>query len=423
MSLGRFLYKTTTRAAQPFLGSLLRRRAKRGKENAERIVERFARSNVDLTPAQLVWMHGASIGETRLLLEVAERLGAEHPYLHFLFTSQTQTAAELINRHTNGSDILRERGRYQVAPLDTPDIAARFLDNWQPILCVFAEGEIWPNLIFEADSRRIPLALINARMTKKSVKGWTSWQVFAHEVFSSFDAIIAADPQTAEALQNLAQADVPCPGNLKLSLSVGETNKAEAQSIRKNFIGERQCIVAVSTHEGEESWILDAIEGIEPRPALVILPRHPERREDIESLLKNRELAFSVRSRAEPPATHHDVLLCDTLGEVSLFASVADSVYLGGGHAEGIGGHNPIEILRIGRPVFTGPHIYNFTDLAATLDGEPSFKIVNDPGALREAFPLPRPTENLKASLEARSEAPMRLTLNALNQLLGQTVT
>ena len=423
MSMGRFLYRTTTRAAQPFLGSLLRRRAKHGKENAERIAERFARPDMDLTPAHLVWMHGASIGETRLLLEVAERLGAKRANLHFLFTSQTRTAAELINRHLNGSDVLRERGCYQVAPLDTPDIAARFLDIWQPILCVFAEGEIWPNLILEARSRKVPLALINARMTNKSVKGWTSWQGFAREVFSSFDVVIAANPQTAEALRNLAQIDVPCPGSLKLSLSVGETNEAEAQSIRKNFIGERPCIVAVSTHEGEESWILDAIEGMEPRPALVIIPRHPERRETIEGVLRHRGLAFSVRSRAEPPETKHDVLLGDTLGEVSLFASVADSVYLGGGHAEGVGGHNPIEILRVGRPVFTGPHIYNFADLAATLDGEPSFRIVNDSEALREAFPLPKPSETLKASLEARAEAPMRVTLNALNQLLGQIVT
>jgi len=423
MSMGRFLYRTTTRAAQPFLGSLLRRRAKHGKENAKRIAERFARPDMDLTPAHLVWMHGASIGETRLLLEVAERLGAKRANLHFLFTSQTQTAAELINRHLNGSDVLRERGRYQVAPLDTPDIAARFLDNWQPILCVFAEGEIWPNLILEASSRKVPLALINARMTNKSVKGWTFWQGFAREVFSSFDTIIAADHQTAEALRNLAQTDVPCPGSLKLSLSVGDISETEAQAIRNAFIGGRRCIVAVSTHEGEEAWILNALEGIDPRPALVIIPRHPERREAVESLLKDRGLTFSVRSRGETPTTADDVLLCDTLGEVALFASVSDSVYLGGGHANGVGGHNPIEILRIGKPVFTGPHIHNFADLAARLEGNTSFQVVRDKEALRRAFPLPPPSHTLKASLKAQAEEPMRVTLNALDRLLEQTTS
>ena len=420
MSMGRILYRTTTRAAQPLLGSLLRRRAKRGKENADRIPERFARSDFDLTPAHLVWMHGASIGETRLLLELAENLGASNPDLHFLFTSQTQTAAELITRRMATSDVLAGRSRYQVAPLDTPDIAARFLDIWQPILCVFAEGEIWPNIVLEASNRQIPLALINARMTAKSFKGWNSWQGFAHEVFSSFNTIIAADRQTADGLGKLSTSVVPCPGSLKLSLSVSQMSEADVQTIRSAFVGGRRCLVAVSTHEGEEAWILDAVEGLEPRPALVIIPRHPERREAIIDLLETRGVSYSVRSREETPETGHDVLLCDTLGEVILFASVADSVYLGGGHAEGVGGHNPVEILRIGRPVFTGPHIHNFSDLAATLEGDPGFQIVADHDALRRAFPLPEPSRALKDSLEARAEEPMRVTLAALQGLLAQ---
>lgn len=420
MSMGRILYRTTTRAAQPLLGSLLRRRAKRGKENADRIPERFARSDVDLTPAHLVWMHGASIGETRLLLELSEKLSASNPDLHFLFTSQTQTAAELITRRMASSVALSGRSRYQVAPLDTPDIAARFLDIWQPVLCVFAEGEIWPNLILEASHREIPLALINARMTAKSFKGWSSWQGFAREVFSSFDTIIAADRRTADGLGEFTSSTVPCPGSLKLSLSVSKANEADAQTIRSDFVGGRRCLVAVSTHEGEEDWILDAVEGIEPRPALVIIPRHPERREAIIDLLEARGVSYSVRSRDEAPETGHDVLLCDTLGEVTLFASVADSVYLGGGHAEGIGGHNPVEILRIGRPVFTGPHIHNFSDLAATLEGDPGFQIIADQSALQRAFPLPEPSQALKDSLESRAEEPMRVTLAALQRLLAQ---
>ena len=421
MSMGRILYRTTTRAAQPFLGPLLRRRAKRGKENTQRIPERFALSNVDLIPAHLVWMHGASIGETRLLLELAERLGATHPELHFLFTSQTQTAAELIGRRLASSETLARRSRYQVAPLDTPSIAARFLDIWQPILCVFAEGEIWPNLILEASSRKIPLALVNARMTAKSLKGWTNWRGFAREVFSSFDAILAADERTADGLERLADGKIPCPGSLKLSLSVTEASEAESQAIRNTFIGGRRCLVAVSTHEGEEAWILDAVKGIEPRPALVIIPRHPERREKIIDLLNERGLSHSVRSREEVPETSHDVLLCDTLGEVSLFASVADSVYLGGGHAEGVGGHNPIEILRLGQPVLTGPHIHNFSDLAATLEGDPGFRIVEDANSLRREFPLPAPSQALRMSLEARALEPMRVTLEALDSLLAQS--
>ncbi|WP_083910902.1 3-deoxy-D-manno-octulosonic acid transferase [Henriciella marina] len=418
MSMGRTLYRTSTRAAQPLLGLWLRRRARRGKENPDRLEERFARTRIDLTPAHLVWMHGASIGETRLLLEVAERLSAGNPALHFLFTSQTQTAAELITRFIENSGLLSERSRYQVAPVDTPTIAARFLDNWQPRLCVFAEGEIWPNLIAEAHARKIPLALVNARMTKKSLSGWTSWKSFAQEIFSSFDALIAGDTQTATGLGELVGRDVPCPGNLKLSLSVPEPDNADMQTISSAFIGGRKCLVAVSTHEGEEEWILDAADGIEPRPALIIIPRHPERRDSIITLLKDRSLSFSVRSKGEPPSSTDDVLLCDTLGEVSLFASLANSVYLGGGHADGVGGHNPVEILRLGRPVFTGPHIHNFSDLVNRIGHHPGLMIVETADELRRAFPLPPPSVELMETLEESALEPMRVTLSALEGLL-----
>lgn len=418
MSMGRTLYRTSTRAAQPLLGLWLRRRARHGKENPDRLDERFARTRIDLTPAHLVWMHGASIGETRLLLELAERLSTDNPALHFLFTSQTQTAAELITRFIETSAQLAGRSRYQVAPIDTPTIAARFLDNWQPRLCVFAEGEIWPNLISEAHDRQIPLALVNARMTTKSIKGWTSWKGFAGEIFSSFDVLIAGDKRTAAGLSQLTGRDVPCPGNLKLSLSVPEPDAGDAQIVRSAFVGGRRCLVAVSTHESEEEWIIDAAAGIEPRPALIIIPRHPERRDSIIALLKERSLSFSVRSKGETPSVSDDVLLCDTLGEVSLFASLADSVYLGGGHAEGVGGHNPVEILRLGRPVFTGPHIHNFSDLVDRIGDHPGLMIVETKDDLRRAFPLPPPSVELMDTLEEAALEPMRMTLSSLEALL-----
>ena len=421
MSMGQTLYRTATRAAEPFLGIWLRHRARTGKEDGDRLPERFARSKVDLTPSRLVWMHGASIGETRLLIEVARQLSQERPELHFLFTSQTRTAGELISRAIENTPELTTRSRYQLAPIDTPAVAARFIDNWQPRLCVFAEGDVWPNLVSEAHSRSIPTALINARMTSRSINGWRRWRSFAAEVFSKFDILLAADSHTAVGLSDLAQRPVVSAGNLKLSLSVSPPSPEDVQAVRSAFTGGRACLVAVSTHEGEEAWVLDAIEGIEPRPCLILIPRHPERRSEIIEILDQRSLSYSVRSRGEVPSVSDEVLLCDTLGEVSLFASVADSVYLGGGHAEGVGGHNPVEIFRLGKPVFSGPDVFNFEDLVEELRGDPAFRIVRTQEELRSSFPLPDPSQALRANLEAQAHAPMAQTLSALTSLLEPT--
>ncbi len=420
MSLGKSLYKTATRAAEPFLGIWLRQRARAGKEQANRLNERFARAGVDITPARLVWMHGASIGETRILLEVARELCARDPSLHLLMTSQTVTSAELIERFLDTHPDLKAVTRHQFAPADTPAIAERFMDQWQPCLCVFAEGEIWPNLIGAASNRSIPLALINARMTQKSLKGWARWPGFSRDVFSHFDLLLAADRQTAEGLSRLSGKSVASPGNLKSALIPPTADSALVSELDTGFVGGRDSLVAVSTHPGEEAWLLDAADGIEPRPAITLVPRHPERREEIIALLKDRGLSHSVRSRNETPKPTDDVLLADTLGEVGLFAALADTVYLGGGHAEGVGGHNPIEILRLRRPVVTGPLTFNFEDMMRELEGDTGFRVVQTHADLIDAFPLSPPSNDLIGRLEEQAFDPMARTVEGLEALLGR---
>lgn len=418
MSLGKALYRTATRAAEPFLGVWLRKRAKAGKERPDRLNERFARAGVDMTPARLVWMHGASIGETRILLEVARELSARDPALHILMTSQTVTSAELIDRFLDSNPEMKTVTRHQFAPADTPAIAERFMDQWQPCLCVFAEGEIWPNLITAASARGIPLALINARMTQKSLKGWSGWPGFSRDVFSSFDLMLAADRQTADGLSRLSGKTVASPGNLKSALMPPTADPGLISELDTGFVGGRDCLVAVSTHPGEEAWLLDAADGIEPRPAIILVPRHPERREEIIALLKDRRLSHSVRSRNEKPKPIDDVLLADTLGEVGLFAALADTVYLGGGHAEGVGGHNPIEILRLHRPVITGPLTFNFADMMRELEGDPGFKVARTHADLINSFPLSQPSDALIRRLEDQAFEPMTATLEGLEALL-----
>lgn len=418
MSLARTAYEVATTAAEPLLGLVVRRRLKAGKEIEGRAQERFARTDEPRPEGQLIWMHGASIGETRLLLETARELQTRHRGLHYLFTSQTATAADLIARAIAEDTALRNAARHQFAPIDTPTIAKRFIEYWRPDLAVFAEGEIWPNLLKQLRKRHIPTALINARMTEKSLAGWGRWPGLSHDLFGRFDVILAADGRTARGLKGLAGKAVETPGNLKAALPPPDHDSAEAARLSASFIGERPCLVAVSTHEGEEAFVLDALSAMQPRPACIIVPRHPERAASLMRLLDSRGFSVSQRSLKQPLDLSTDILLADTLGEVGLFARLADTVYLGGGHAPGIGGHNPLEILLLGKPVATGPNVFNFDDTKRDLLGRPGYNIVEKPQDLAEGFPFEPPSAEVIQSMEAVAREPMEATVDALLPLL-----
>ncbi len=423
MSLGRTLYRAASTAARPFLGLLVRQRVRSGKEQADRVNERYARAPMINLPGPVVWLHGASIGETKLLLALARALQAQRPALYFLFTSQTRTSAELINRQISSDPSLAGRSVHQFAPVDTPTIARRFINQWHPVTAIFAEGEIWPNLLRQARKRDVPTCLVNARMTQNTIDGWQKWPAFAKETFAGFDVILAANNQSASSLSDLAGRRVENVGNLKSALPPPATDTEAAQELIQHFVGDRSCLVAISTHEGEEAFFLDAAAHISPRPACIILPRHPERGDDIAALLESRSLRFARRSTGDPLSTGLDVLLADTLGEVGLFASIADTVYLGGAHTPGVGGHNPIEILRLRKPVATGPDLFNFEDMAAELSGHTGFYIVHTVEDLANGFPFAPPAEALISHLEAQASQPMQATLDAILPLLPEEQT
>ncbi|MEM5517407.1 glycosyltransferase N-terminal domain-containing protein [Henriciella sp. AS95] len=418
MSLGRTLYRTATRAVHPFLGLLISHRVRRGKEDGERSAERFARIPGHANSSPLVWLHGASIGESRLLIALAEALIEHRPHLNFLFTSQTRTSAELVDKAIASSETLKGRGTHQFAPIDAPAIARRFIEHWTPQAAIFAEGEIWANLLTELNKADIPTALINARMTEKSIDGWEKWPAFAKELFGSFDIVLAADQKTAAGLTRLGARKVLQPGNLKTSLPAPTSDPAELATLRTQFKGDRHCLAAISTHSGEEAFALDAVALMDETPALVIVPRHPERAPEIMELLKSRGVSFHQRSLGQSMTGPVDLILADTLGEVGLFAELADTVYLGGGHAAGVGGHNPIEILQTGTPVLTGPDQFNFEDITSDLAGIAGFSIVETPSDLAADFPAAAPSEEMRLFLKQRTREPMEQTVAALLNII-----
>lgn len=351
-------YAALTGLLEPLAPALLRRRAVRGKEDAARLSERLGHAGAARPDGSLVWLHGVSVGEATSLLPLVDALRAARPGLALLVTSGTITAAELLGRRLPDGVI------HQYLPLDAPRAVGRFLDHWRPALAVFVESEIWPNLLQDAHGRGVKLALLSARMTEESARGWARFPVAAHALFSAFDLVMPQDDATAERVRRLG-AFPAGKLNLKLAGDALPVDEAELARLREAAAG-RRVILAASTHPGEDEIVVEAFRAAvhDPAEALLILaPRHPDRGPDLAA-------RFHASRRAAGEAPAGPIHVADTLGELGLFFRLADIVVMAGGFLPGIGGHNPLEPARIGRPILTGPHAFNAAEAYADLFAE-----------------------------------------------------
>jgi 3-deoxy-D-manno-octulosonic-acid transferase len=363
------LYGAATGLLEPFAPSILRGRARRGKEDPARLPERLGRAGAPRPPGPLVWLHGVSVGEATSLLPLVAALRAHRPELGLLVTSGTVTSAALMAARLPAGVI------HQYAPIDAPGAARRFLDHWRPDAAMFVESELWPNLILGARARGVRLALISARMTEVSAERWARWGGSAGRLLAAFDLILPQDTATEARLARLGARTGPRL-NLKLVGDPLPADATELARLREAAAG-RKVVLAASTHPGEETLVADAFARAvaDPREALlVVAPRHPDRGAALAS-----ELGATLRSRGEPLQRIH---VADTLGELGLLFRLADVVVMGGGFAPGIGGHNPLEPARIGRPILTGPHAFNAADLYADLFAEAAAIEAADAAAL-----------------------------------------
>ena len=354
-------YRRLMRMLEPFAGFILQRRVKSGKEDETRIGERKGIASLRRPDGVLVWMHGASVGETSMLLPLIRRMLDDDPKLHILVTSGTMTSAKIM------AGRLPPRAFHQMMPLDGPTFVERFLAHWQPNLAVWAESEIWPNLILQTKASHARMALINARMSQSSIDRWRNKRKFAQQLFSTFDVILPADTLTHNALKFLGGNVVSQIGNLKTAAPALEFDAEEAAKL-KNALEHRPVWLAASTHAPEEAEILKAHVSGPGRKAdalLLWVPRHPERGPEIAKLCAGHN--FAIRSKKELLTPKTSIYIMDTLGEMGLALDVADVAFVGGSLHESLTGHNPLEPARALVPILTGPHVDSFTDIYAEL--------------------------------------------------------
>lgn len=418
MPIGLVFYRIVTECLGWIAPLIFLRRAARGKENPDWISQRRARKLNPRPDMPVIWLHGASIGECMLNFEVAKRIGEEleRPAC-FLFTSQTLTAAHSLRQAFEAAAPPHMLCLHQMAPLDTWRIGSRFLEHWRPDMALFAEGEIWPNLLGHLRRRAVPTYLINARMTATTLRNWQRFGKVARHVFSAFTGILASNAQTADGLKPLTSNAVADIGNLKRAQAVPVVDPEELRRWT-DALKDRSVLLAASTHAPEEIQLLDAWQTLSPRPLLIIAPRHPERGDALANTLERREHVFQRRTHTPGPNPLAEIVLADTIGEMGLWYRLADTVYLGGGHADGVGGHNPLEPLGLNRPVLTGPHVYNFQDLNDQLIGYEGYTVLPTLSALPQYLPASAPEPALMQMLAEHAEAPMHATLALLRPSL-----
>ena len=368
------LYAAATGLLESLAPGLLRRRARRGKETASRLNERLGRPSRARPDGPLVWLHGVSVGESLSLLPLIAALRTRRTDLNILVTSGTVTSAEVL------ANRLPEGVIHQFAPLDAPGAAARFLDHWRPGAALFVESELWPNLIASAKRRGVRLALLSARMTEASARGWGRAPVTARALLRAFDLVLPQDAATELRLSGLG-ADTGPHLNLKL---VGEAPPVDGNLVMslEAAIGRRDVVLAASTHPGEEPLIAEAARSAAPDSLLIVAPRHPDRGPAVVADLAQRGYAVARRAAGEPLGSQTTAYVADTLGELGAFYAVADVVVMGGSFVEGIGGHNPLEAARLAATIVTGPHVFNARDIYSEMFADVAAIEATDPSTL-----------------------------------------
>ncbi len=406
------IYAGLTALAAPALRAYVSRRMRAAGVPDVRIAERFGAATAARPKGPLIWFHAVSVGEALSILGLVAELAERRPDAQFLITSVSHTSSKLV------AERLPPRTRHQFAPLDTPGAVSAFLAHWRPALACFVESELWPRLIVECDRRGIPLALINARLSERSQRRWRRFAGTAAALIGRFSAIVAQTQAGADAVRALGAdaARISVSGDLKAASPRLPVDDAALPALAAQIEG-RRAWAAASTHPGEEAQVAKAHDRAR---LLILAPRHPERGADVAAALRDAGWTVAQRSKGEALSEETEIYLADTLGELGLWYTLCEVVFLGGSF-EPIGGHNPFEPAQFGCAVLHGPHVTNFRETYAEMAGAGASREVADAAALRaalDALETPGPRGEMWAAALRFTEARQAIRTAVADRLL-----
>ncbi|BBO19530.1 MAG: 3-deoxy-D-manno-octulosonic acid transferase [Rhodocyclaceae bacterium] len=376
--MARFLYNLALLFLLPYVGLHLLLRSRRQPEYLRHVGERFGRypspqpsprrgEGADLLPSPasgrgaggegLIWLHAVSVGETRAAAPIVAALKARHPGHRILLTHMTPTGRRA------SEDLFGDGVERAYLPYDYPCAVRRFLAHFRPAIGVVMETEIWPNLVAICKEKGLPLLLANARLSEKSARRYARFPNLTRGALQGLAALAAQTEQDAARLRALGAPQVEVLGNVKFDCLPAEDQLALGEVLRER-IGSRPVLLAASTREGEEALLFEALAQHPLGEALlVVVPRHPQRFEEVAALAAKAGFAVQRRSENAPVAAQTQVLLGDSMGELFAYYAACDVAFVGGSLLD-YGSQNLIEACAVGRPVLIGRSIYNFTHAA-----------------------------------------------------------
>lgn len=356
----RFLYTLALYLLVPGALWHLWRRSRKQPEYLEHVGERFGRYRFEIA-APLIWIHAVSVGETRAAEPLVKAFSERYPDHRILLTHTTPTG------RATGEQLFGDRVARAYLPYDLPFAVNRFLDHFAPSIGVLMETEIWFNVAHACAKRQVPLFLVNARLSERSARGYGRLAGLTRAALRSLRGIAAQTQADAGRLSALGATGVEITGNLKFDIAPSGEMESRGRELRALFGPSRPILLAASTREGEEPLVLDAFERIGiPDVLLVIVPRHPQRFDEVARLLDARGLKWRRRSTGDTVPADVRAVLGDSMGEMFAYYGACDVAFIGGSLLP-LGGQNLIEACAMGRPVLIGPHTFNFseaTDLA-----------------------------------------------------------
>ena len=423
--MNRTLYTALFYLGLPLVAIRLWLRARKAPAYAKRIGERFTYRMPTLQPGG-IWVHAVSVGESIAAAPMIRALLERYPTLPITVTCMTPTGSERIQALFSNEP----RIQHCYLPYDLPCAAARFLDRVQPRLAVIMETELWPNHIHQCAKRGIPVALANGRLSQRSAKGYGRFSKLTAPMLAEMSLLAVQTEAEAQRFRDLGARSetVEVTGSIKFDLTIDPQLLQRAAELRSQWQAQdRPVWIAASTHEGEDEVVLDAhrrLLGRHPDALLILVPRHPERFNSVFDLCQREGFATVRRSTGANVDAQTSVLLGDTMGELLFLYALADSAFVGGSLMPN-GGHNLLEPAALAKPVLSGPHLFNFLDIAAQLRDAGALAEVDDAEGLavevQRLFELPRDAQRMaEAGLAVmrRNQGALQRLLDSLGRLI-----
>lgn len=423
--MNRTLYTVLFHLGLPLVAVRLWLRARKAPAYRQRIGERFA---LGLPAMQQggIWVHAVSVGESIAAAPMIRALLARYPQLPITVTCMTPTGSERIKAMFANEP----RIQHCYLPYDLPWAAGRFLDHIRPVLGVIMETELWPNHIHQCARRGIPVALANARLSERSARGYARFAKLTRPMLEEMSGFAVQTETEAQRFRELGARPecVAVTGSIKFDLTIDPQLLTDAAQLREQWQAtQRPVWIAASTHAGEDESVLAAHRQLlvsHPDALLILVPRHPERFNSVHDLCVQQGFSTVRRSTAEPVTSATSVLLGDTMGELLFLYALADIAFVGGSLVPN-GGHNLLEPAALAKPVLSGPHLFNFLEIAAMLRSANALGEISDGASLAAAvqglFDEPkRAREMAEAGLEVMkaNQGALQRLLNGLGKLV-----